>query len=140
MKKIIAPLLLAGFLFSGSIYAQEEKEHREFPRENQAATDTGEGKYGTASFYAKKFDGRQTANGETYNGAKYTAACNILPLGTWIKVTNLHNKKTVVVKINDRMHLKNKRLVDLSGIAATDLAFHGYGLTHVKIEIVDPVH
>jgi len=140
MKRIIAPLLLAGLLSTGAIYAQDQKGQKENPKDDQAVTDTSEVKYGTASFYAKKFNGRQTANGETYNLSKYTAACNILPLGTWIKVTNLHNKKSVVVKINDRMHPKNKRLVDLSSIAATDLAFHGYGLTRVKIEIIDPVH
>ena len=60
-------------------------------------------KYGVASFYAHKFNGRMTANGNTYNSLKFTAACNILPLGTWVKVTNLKNEKSVIVYINDRL-------------------------------------
>ena len=49
--------------------------------------------YGTASYYADKFNGRETANGEVYNSKKMTAACNVLPMGTWIKVTNLSNNR-----------------------------------------------
>jgi rare lipoprotein A len=49
--------------------------------------------YGTASFYANKFNGRKTASGEIFSQQKMTAACNVLPLGTWIRVTNLRNKR-----------------------------------------------
>ena len=91
-------------------------------------------KYGTASFYAKKFNGRKTASGNIYDSNKYTAACNSLPLNTWIKVTNLSNDKTVVVKVNDRLHAKSKRLVDLSGSAARQLGYTGRGLARVKVE------
>ncbi len=97
-------------------------------------------KYGTASFYANKFNGRRTANGEIYNSKKYTAACNTLPLNTWIQVTNLRNHRSVIVKVNDRMHPKNKRLVDLSKIAAQKLGFSGSGLTRVKIEVLKNFH
>ena len=54
--------------------------------------------YGIASYYADKFNGRPTASGEIYSHQKLTAACNILPLGTWVKVTNLRNNKFVIVK------------------------------------------
>ncbi len=94
-------------------------------------------KYGIASFYAKKFNGRKTATGEIYNSTKYTAACNVLPLNTWIKVTNLRNERSVIVKINDRMHPKNKRLVDLSKTAAQKLGYTGRGLTRVKVEVLN---
>ena len=94
-------------------------------------------KYGTASFYAKKFNGRETANGEIYNSTHLTAACNVLPLNTWIKVTNLRNDKSVIVKINDRLHPKNKRLVDLSRAAAQKLGYVSRGLTRVKVEVLD---
>lgn len=90
--------------------------------------------YGTASFYADKFNGRQTSNGEIYSHSKYTAACNILPLGTWIRVTNLRNRKSVILKVNDRLHPKNPRLVDLSKVAAQTLGYVGRGLTQVKVE------
>jgi len=90
--------------------------------------------YGTASYYANKFEGRLTANGEVFSQQKLTAACNVLPLGTWIKVTNLYNGRTVVVKVNDRLHYKNKRLVDLSKTAAKKIGYTGGGLTKVKVE------
>ena len=91
--------------------------------------------YGQASFYANKFNGRRTANGEIFSQKKLTCACNILPLGTWIKVTNLRNGKSVVVKINDRIHPKMKRIVDLSKAAALKLDYVSKGLTRVKVEI-----
>lgn len=92
--------------------------------------------YGTASFYSNKFNGRKTANGEIFNQTKFTAACNVLPLGTWIKVTNLKNGKTVVVKTNDRLHPKMKRIVDLTKAAAVKLGYVAAGLTRVKVEVL----
>jgi rare lipoprotein A len=134
MKKLFFCLLLLIISFP-CVYAQRKGRHHK-----QATTETGDKKsivkYGTASFYAKKFNGRQTASGEIYNSTKYTAACNVLPLHTWIKVTNLANKKTVIVITNDRLYAKNKRLVDLSKIAAQQLGYTGRGLTRVKVEVL----
>lgn len=93
--------------------------------------------YGQASFYANKFHGRKTANGEIFSQDKYTAACNVLPLGTLIKVTNLSNGKSVVVKTTDRLHTKMRRLVDLSRIAAKKLGYISKGLTRVKVEVLN---
>ena len=93
-------------------------------------------KYGIASYYAQKFNGRKTSNGAIYNSSKLTAACNVLPLGTWVKVTNLKNKRSVVVQINDRLHPKNKRLIDLSKSAAQKLGFISSGITRVKVEVL----
>lgn len=93
--------------------------------------------YGIASYYADKFNGRPTANGEIYSHKKLTAACNILPLGTWIRVTNLKNNKSVIVKTNDRLHPRMKRIVDLSRSAAEKLAYTGRGLTQVKVEVIE---
>jgi rare lipoprotein A len=92
--------------------------------------------YGVASYYSDKFVGKKTANGEIFSQEKMTAAHNSLPLGTYIRVTNLRNHKTVKVKINDRLHHKNKRLVDLSRAAAKKLGFIRSGLTRVKVEVV----
>ena len=92
--------------------------------------------YGVASYYGKGFHGKQTANGEIFDQNAMTAACNVLPLGTWIKVTNINNDRQVIVKINDRLHPKNKRLVDLSKAAATQLGFLGDGLTKVRLEVL----
>ncbi len=93
--------------------------------------------YGQASFYANKFNGRRTANGEIFSQKKLTCACNVLPLGTWIKVTNLRNGKSVVVKTNDRIHPRMNRIVDLSKAAAEKLGFVSRGLTRVKVELTD---
>lgn len=92
--------------------------------------------YGTASFYANKFEGRLTANGEIFSQKKLTAACNVLPLGTWIRVTNLRNGRSVVVKVNDRLHYRMKRVADLSGAAAHQIG-HNDGLVRVKVEVIE---
>ena len=93
--------------------------------------------YGQASYYSNKFNGRRTANGEIFSQQKLTCACNVLPLGTWIKVTNLKNGKSVVVKINDRIHPRMKRITDLSRAAAARLGYIDRGLTRVKVELID---
>ena len=92
--------------------------------------------YGMASFYSNKFNGRKTANGEIYSQKKLTCACNVLPLGTWIRVTNLRNNHTVDVKVNDRIHPKMRRVVDLTRAAAEKLDFIDQGLTRVKVEVL----
>lgn len=93
-------------------------------------------KYGVASYYADKFNVRHTANGEKYSHQKLSAACNVLPLNTWVKVTNLSNHKSVVLKINDRLNKKNKRLIDVSKSAAQKLDFVAQGITRVKVEVL----
>ena len=93
--------------------------------------------YGTASYYADKFNGRETANGEIYDSKKMTAACNVLPMGTWIRVTNLSNNRWVIVKTNDRLHARMTRVVDLSRVAAEKLGYIGKGLTRVKVEVLE---
>ena len=92
--------------------------------------------YGTASFYANKFEGRQTANGEIFSQKKLSAASNIVPLDNWVRVTNTKNKLSVVLRITDRMHKSNKRLIDLSRAAARKLKYTGNGLAHVKVEVL----
>ena len=103
---------------------------------NARSRKTAKIQYGTASYYSNKFQGRPTAMGEPYDKNKMTCAHNSLPLGTWIKVTNLRNGKSVVVRITDRLHHKNKRLVDLSRIAASKLGYLSRGLTRVKVEVL----
>lgn len=91
---------------------------------------------GVASYYHAKFQGRITASGELYDQEKMTAAHNRLPLGTRIKVTNLRNKRSVIVKVNDRLHHRNTRLVDLSRAAAVKLGYIGRGITRVRVEVL----
>lgn len=92
--------------------------------------------YGTASFYSNSFHGKKTASGEIFSQQKFTAACNVLPLGTWIKVTNLRNGKSVIVKTNDRLHARMTRVVDLSKAAADKLNYVKSGLTRVRVEVL----
>jgi rare lipoprotein A len=92
--------------------------------------------YGTASFYANKFEGRKTSTGEIFSQKKMTGASNILPLNHWVLVTNTRNNLSVILRINDRMHKNNKRLIDLSKSAARKLKYTGYGLAHVKVELL----
>ena len=92
--------------------------------------------YGQASFYHNKFNGRQTANGEIFSQKKMTCACNALPFGTWLRVTNLRNGKTAIVKVNDRLHPRIKRVADLSYTAAKKLGYTGQGLARVKVEVL----
>ncbi len=91
---------------------------------------------GVASYYHDKFVGRKTANGEIFSQKKYTAACNSLPLGTYLRVTNIKNNKSVVVKVNDRLAKHNKRVVDLSKCSARKIGSIKAGLAKVKVEVI----
>ena len=92
---------------------------------------------GKASFYADKFEGHATANGEKYKHSKLTAAHKTLPFGTKVRVTNTANKKTVEVTINDRGPYVDGRIIDVSKSAAEILGFIQQGLADVSIEVVD---
>ena len=93
--------------------------------------------YGIASYYGKGFHGKRTANGEIFDQYAMTAACNVLPLGTWIRVTNLANDHQVVVKVNDRLNYRMRRIADVSQGAAEKLGLISAGLTRVKIEVIE---
>ena len=90
---------------------------------------------GIASHYSTK-TGTKTASGEKLNDNAFTAAHKTLPLGTLVKVTNLKNNKSVVVRINDRGPYPKGRIIDVSRVAATALGFYEQGLTKVKVEVV----
>lgn len=92
--------------------------------------------YGKASYYGSEFDGRSTANGETFSNKEYTAAHKSLPFGSMVKVTNLANNKTVIVRINDRGPYVTGRVIDLSRIAAEKLGMIRDGVIDVKIELL----
>ncbi|MDZ4716500.1 MAG: septal ring lytic transglycosylase RlpA family protein [Cytophagales bacterium] len=114
MKGLLTALLLLGFLSAAA--------------QNQT---------GKASFYADKFEGQLTANGEKYKHSKLTAAHKTLPFGTKVKVTNLANQQSVEVIINDRGPYVDGRVIDLSRSAAEILGFVNQGLTDVRLDIID---
>jgi rare lipoprotein A len=91
---------------------------------------------GTASWYGEDFDGKQTASGEPYDMYELTAAHRTLPMGSWVKVTNLKNHLWVLVRINDRGPVPEDRIIDLSYSAARMLHMSGSGLAHVRLDLV----
>lgn len=129
------PIFLAFFLLSNPsvVIAQQgdKKAVKKYTKKESRIF------YGLASYYADKFHGRRTANGEIFSQTKMTAACNVLPLGTWIQVTNLKNGKIVVVKTSDRLHPRMDRIIDVSRSAATKLGFISRGITRVKVVVLN---
>src|SRR5215831_10295761 len=91
---------------------------------------------GTASWYGSYFQGKQTASGEPYDMQDFTAAHPTLPLGTFVKVTNLRNGRSVVVRINDRGPVVDGRIIDLSYNAARAIQMKGRGIQRVRLDLV----
>ncbi len=94
---------------------------------------------GKASYYADKFEGKKTASGEVYKQSEATAAHKTLPFGTWVKVTNKTNNRSIMVRINDRGPFVKGRIIDLSKSAAKQLGYLKEGVTEVKIEVLKKV-
>jgi len=93
---------------------------------------------GTASWYGEYFQGKETASGEPYDMLALTAAHPSLPLGTYVKVTNLRNGRAVVVRVNDRGPVVDGRIIDVSFNAARALGFKERGLQRVRLDIYQP--
>ncbi len=93
---------------------------------------------GMASWYGTQFNGRPTANGETFNRLALTAAHLSLPLPSYVRVTNLENNRSITVRVNDRGPYVGNRLIDVSEQTAELLAFRRHGTTRVKVDYVGP--
>lgn len=91
---------------------------------------------GEASWYGTKFHGRKTANGETYDMYAITAAHKTLPIPSYVRVTNLNNNRSLVVRVNDRGPFHGGRIIDLSYAAAQRLGFADSGVAPVEVEII----
>jgi len=89
---------------------------------------------GEASWYGPHFEGKSTANGETFDSTLLTCAHRDLPLGSWLRVTNLHNHKSVIVRVNDRGPMVDGRIVDLSHQAA--MAINMGDLAYVRLDLI----
>src|SRR5246127_1060467 len=94
---------------------------------------------GTASWYGETFQGKPTASGEPYQMYDMTAAHLTLPMGSYVRVTNLRNGKAVIVRVNDRGPVVPGRIIDLSYGAAQALQFKHRGLQRVRLDLVNPV-
>ena len=102
------------------------------------ADSKGYNQTGQASWYGRKFHGRKTANGEVYDMYKMTAAHTRLPIPSYVRVTNVSNQRSVVVRVNDRGPFHGNRIIDLSYAAAKKLGFADQGVATVRVEDVTP--
>ena len=93
---------------------------------------------GQASWYGGHFQGKKTANGESYDMNGLTCAHRSLPLGSWIRVTNLKNRRSIFVRVNDRGPVPENRIVDLSYGAAQAVGLANAGVGKVKLETLRP--
>ncbi len=100
--------------------------------------DTVYSELGKASWYGPGFQGKITASGEKFDMNKLTAAHKVLEFGTIVRVTNINNKKKVIVKINDRGPFTKNRIIDLSKKAAERIDMLKTGIADVKIEVIEP--
>ena len=123
-------LLLAVVALLGSGCASAPRSQ---PAGSASVAQTGS-TVGIASYYGKPYHGRKTASGERFNMHELTAAHRTLPFGTNLKVTNLANDRSVVVRVNDRGPFKRDRILDLSMEAARRLQMIGAGTARVRIE------
>jgi len=93
--------------------------------------------HGKASYYAMKFQFRETSSGEYFNQLARTGAHRTLPFGTKVRVTNTKNNQSVIVKINDRGPFVNGRIIDLSRYAFSKIGDTDSGIINVKIEVIN---
>lgn len=91
---------------------------------------------GTASWYGEYFEGKPTASGEPYDMHAFTAAHPSLPLGTYVRVTNLRNRRSVIVRVNDRGPVVDGRIIDLSYGAARSLGMKTRGIQRVRLDLI----
>jgi len=148
MRLRLAHGLALAFLIASLGAAQGPNNSEATPAPNRSARNKPEvrkqaGKpkpyqVGTASWYGEYFDGKPTASGEPYDMYDMTAAHLTLPLGTYVRVTNLHNGKAIVVRVNDRGPIVPGRIIDLSYGAAQALHFTDKGLQRVRLDVVNP--
>ncbi len=118
-------------MIPSSSYSQQKINYRKVTLSDTAI--------GYASFYANKFIGRKMANGQIFSQKKMTCAHNTFPMGTLIRVTNLSNGLSVEVKVTDRLHHRNPRLVDLTTSAAKKIKLDDKGVTKVLVERIYPL-
>lgn len=120
-----------------SLQAEEIAAKATTEKAASAATTADEGVIGTASYYAKRYNGRRMSSGKRYDPQKLTAAHPTLPLGTKVKVVNVANNREVTVTITDRCRKRVSHFIDLSREAARKLGFLGRGVTEVRIITLD---
>jgi rare lipoprotein A len=125
MNKSLAALSLLFFVFTCDLFA--------------AAGVAVEKESGLAAVYSSRLNGHRTASGQIYHASAMTAAHKTLPFGTRVRVTNINNHKSVILRINDRGPVQSGRILDISPAAAHKLGMHKRDLKQVELEIVGPI-
>jgi rare lipoprotein A len=128
-SSLVKPHSSNGLYKVGQPYVVDGKTY--YPSEVASYTEEGQ-----ASWYGPGFHGRQTANGEEFDTYDFTAAHRTLPMPSVVRVTNLENGNTILVRINDRGPFKRDRVIDVSQNAAKALGFHQQGTTRVRVEFM----
>jgi len=131
--------LLIGFAVVGLIALSAKTEARwsvSSPPPRLSVVPKDQPQTGEASWYGEEFEGNTTANGEVYDSNGLTAAHPTLPFGTTVRVTNLSNRRHILLRINDRGPYIGRRLIDVSQRAAKRLGFIDSGTTPVRVEVV----
>jgi rare lipoprotein A len=142
-KDTILPLtlifLITLLVFAISVQGQDTKAPADETVNQQVSSNEKDQKgfLGKATYYANRYNGRKTSSGEIFNQRKMTAAHPTLPHGTRVKVENLANKRSVVVRVNDRLHKRSYEIIDLSRAAARRLGILKQGIAMVRITPVD---
>ena len=142
MRRVLTQSMLAFLLAStlgaapGQQYGPSAKQSKANAPKAPATKKVKPYEVGEASWYGRQFHGKETASGESYDMFRFTAAHPSLPLGTWVRVTNLRNHKGVIVRVNDRGPVVPGRIMDLSYGAAQVLGFRGNGVAKVRLDIV----
>jgi rare lipoprotein A len=132
MKNIFIKFLLPIFIFGFLISCSSSNEFSKYENVSGKFIETG-----IASWYGKEFHGNKTANGETFNTNKLTAAHRTLPFGSIVRVTNKENNKSVIVRINDRGPFVKNRIIDLSKKAAKEIEILEAGSAEVELRLLN---
>ncbi len=124
-------------LAPGGVY-KVGKPYRVLGQWYYPAVDPDYDETGVASWYGPKFHGKRTANGEIFDQNAITAAHKTLPLPSWVEVTNLQNKRRLIVRVNDRGPYAHNRIIDLSRASAHELGIIRAGTAPVRVRVVKP--
>jgi rare lipoprotein A len=133
-RSIALPAAVSALALAGLVLAGCAKKHHTAAAPAPPRIRAGE--TGLASWYGHPYHGRPAANGEIYDMESFTAAHRTLPFGTWVRVVNLSNDKTVDVRIIDRGPFVENRIIDLSHAAAQAIALIGPGVARVRLDII----
>ena len=134
MSRTLAGMMALAMGLSASAASPTLTEAKSETKDNKKTTSTHKGwlQTGVASWYGRQFHGRKTANGEKFDMNALTCAHRSLPLGSWVRVTNLKNMKSIFVRVNDRGPVPENRIIDLSYAAAQAVGISGLGKVRLE--------